>query len=404
MVYSGRFSYGNFSDDISFRITRDSLDWSVFFTSLEQNAVGIPAREVLLAGDSISFVLQSDLYTYRFKNKWSDDFNDLSGILLVDTVAVPYDLKKENIDKGNSLLTEEVQFESGGLQLSGTVRHPAASVHKGLVFLTSSGGGDRSGSRAEAIYFAKKGYTTFHYDKRGTGVSEGDWIAADMDELVTDDINAIRYFSGVTGIPLTNIGIKGSSQGAAKVPWVLSELKELAYGVAVSCPGVSLLESDLNYWQNEHRAALGPDLDKAAAAERNVFEFIAGNLTREDLDGLLADAASESWYSALWIPDLNEVQPDSKLNYNPLPYFEKTRQPVLIIQGMSDEIIPPNSYLTISEILKKGGNTTVDTMLLDGTNHSMYFMGKSDFPYWSKLHADYLEGMSDWINSTTAVE
>jgi hypothetical protein len=181
-------------------------------------------------------------------------------------------------------------------------------------------------------------------------------------------------------------------------------MEELAYGVAVSCPGVSLLESDLNYWKNEHRETLETDLEKAAATERYVFEFIAGNLRRENLDSILAAVSAKPWYNALWIPDLDKVQHDSKLNYDPLPYFNKMQQPVLIVQGMSDEIIPPNSYLVISETLKNGGNTTCDTLLLKGANHSMYFTGNSDFPYWSKLHPDYLKGMGDWIKSTIAGE
>jgi len=30
----------------------------------------------------------------------------------------------------------------------------------------------------------------------------------------------------------------------------------------------------------------------------------------------------------------------------------------------------------------------------------MYNAGKSDFPYWAKLHNDYLKNIDEWINLT----
>ncbi|WP_273568560.1 hypothetical protein [Maribacter halichondriae] len=94
-IYSGIFSHGNFSGAISFEIVKDSTDWKVFFTSLEQNAFQIPARNVQISGDSIHFMLQSDRYTYNFKNKWTDNYAGLSGSLEVDTLLTTYSLKEK---------------------------------------------------------------------------------------------------------------------------------------------------------------------------------------------------------------------------------------------------------------------------------------------------------------------
>jgi alpha-beta hydrolase superfamily lysophospholipase len=266
-----------------------------------------------------------------------------------------------------------------------------------LVFITSSGGGDRSGSRAEAIYFAQKGYTTFHYDKRGTGVSEGNWQKADMQELCSDDINAIRYFSEKVKIPLENIGIKGSSQGAKKVPLILNELTDLQFGIAVSCPGSSLLESDLNFWKNRHAQALGAYLENASLLQKQVFEYIAGTVYREELEKSIEEKKLEPWFASVWIPNLDEVTIDKKLSFSPIPYFQKLRQPVLIIQGTADEIIPINSHRVIVETIEKSGNKNHKAIMLEDANHSMYYTGKTDFPYWAKLHDDYLDSIESWL-------
>ena len=215
-VYKGVIKHGSFSDEIQLELEKDSTDIRVFFTSLGLNASRIPLQDVDVRGDSIGFILRSDFYTFSFSNKWIDNHTALQGSLSVDTLTIPYTLERETGNKSNIPRSQELSFESNGLRIYGTIWYPDVKSNKGLVMITSSQNWDRSSSRAETILFAKKGYTTFHYDKRGTGSSEGDWTSATMEELLSDDINAIRYFRDKAGISLTNIGIKGSSQGEPK--------------------------------------------------------------------------------------------------------------------------------------------------------------------------------------------
>jgi len=397
--FSGMFKHGNFSDNILFEIERDSVSVNVFFTSLEQNANRIPFQNVEIKGDSINFKLQSDFYTYSFKNKWIDNYGSLQGSLTVDSSTTLYTLEKVLLDNSNATKSEDVSFESNGFRLNGTIWYPEYNEGKALIIVTSSGNSDRSASRAEAILFAQMGFTTFHYDKRGTGNSEGNWNIATIEELLADDVAAIEYFANKAGIPLKEIGIKGSSQGAAKIPYILSELENLKYGIVVSCPGVTLLESDLNYWRNRNSDVIGNEIDAATNFQRKVFEYIAGKLSRKDLEKAINNEKSNSWFPNIWVPNLDEVQTDKKLLYSPIPYFEKTRQPILILQGTKDEIIPANSYEIISEALIKSDNDNFKTVLLEGASHSMYNIGESDFRYWSKLHPDYLTTIENWINT-----
>lgn len=399
--FSGVFQHGNFSDNIQFEIEGDFGEYNVFFTSLEQNANRIPLQAVEVNGNSISFKLQSDFYTYTFKNKWTDEYSKLQGTLSVDTTTTSYILERESPKNKSELKSEEISFESNGVILNGTIWQPIQNNKKALIIVTSSGNADRSASRAEAIFFAQMGYTTFHYDKRGTGRSKGNWNNATMDQLLADDISAIKYFSTKTGIALEHIGIKGSSQGATKIPYILNELEDLNYGIAVSCPGSTLLESDLNYWRNNNAEILGKDIEIATALQRKVFEFIAGKISKADLEYAITNAKSQPWFGNVWVPNLDEVQIDKKLNYSPMPFFEKTKQPILIIQGEMDEIIPANSSEMISEALKTAGNNNYKIVLLEGVSHSMSYVGKSDFPYWSKLHPDYLPTIKGWIKTVT---
>ena len=397
-IYSGLFKKGSFADSIVFELEQDSTQWKVYFTSLEQNANRIPFRELEVKEDSINFKLQSDFYTYSFKNKWANNNSELQGSLTVDTMKIPYTFYKVS-GKIESPTSEEVSFETNDLNLNGTIYYPPKDTKKALVIVTSSGNSDRSASRAEAQLFAKRGTTTFIYDKRGTGISEGNWSQASIEELASDDINAIKWFAQKTNIPISHIGIKGSSQGASKIPYILNELKELKYGIAVSCPGSTLLESDLNYWKNRNKEKLGEDIEAATNLERMVFETIAGEISKETLQKEIVANKSQEWFDKVWIPNLDEIEIDQKLKYSPLPYFEKIKQPVLIVQGGLDEIIPEDSFEMITKSLEKAQNKAYEIILLEGASHSMYDVGQSDFPYWSKLHPKYINILENWINN-----
>lgn len=402
--YSGLFKKGNFEDSIAIDIERDSTNWKVFFSSLQQNANRIPFREVEVNGDSINFKLQSDFYTYSFKNKLENNHTELRGTLAVDTLEIQYTLYK-TLDAKKVLSNEDISYESNGLKLNGTIFYPAPRKdnNMGLIIVTSSGNSDRSASRAEAQLFAKRGFTTFIYDKQGTGISEGNWQKASIEELASDDINAIKLFSEKTTIPLNRIGIKGSSQGATKIPYILNKLKELKYGIAVSCPGTTLLESDLNYWKNRNTRNLGTNIEQATSFERKVFETIAGNISKETLEKEINLIKSKDWYNMVWIPKLDAIEIDKKLNFTPIPYFEKTIQPVLIVQGSLDEIIPEDSHEVITKALTKAQNKKYEIVLLQGASHSIYDIGQSDFPYWSKLHPEYVAILENWINTISVI-
>ena len=399
--YVGLFNHGNFSDSIQFIIEKDSMGFNVFFTSLEQNASRIPLQEVDVKGDSIIFKLQSDFYTYEFKNKWIEKDSILEGRMKVDTVSVDYTLQREVLKLEKPQISQDVNFSSSGLNLQGTIWYPKDSIIKNnaLIIVTSSGNSDRSSSRSEAILLSEMGHTIFHYDKRGTGLSEGDWESASMDVLLQDDINAINYFSSEVGIPLSEIGIKGSSQGATKIPFLLNELPELKYGIAVSCPGSTLLESDLNYWKNRNSEVIGKDIAEAKKLQRKVFEHIAGSVSKLELETLIELYKFQPWFEHIWIPNLNDLIIDTKLLYSPIPYFKKVDQPILVIQGTLDQIIPSNSHKVISDALEFVKNNNFEIKLLEGASHSMNQVGDSDFPYWSKIHSEYLKSIEDWIKT-----
>jgi fermentation-respiration switch protein FrsA (DUF1100 family) len=394
--YTGEFEYGNFSTDIIIEIESVSDSDQVFFSSPEQNAFRIPAQEITLKSDKLEFALQSDFFKYAFKGLIHGDSLDMN--LNIDNNDYFFKLARSSDNDPDRIDSRDIRLRSEGLYLYGTVYFPENPNGKAIYLVTSSGNQDRSASRAEAEFLARQGYLAMHIDKQGTGISDGNWQKANIPELCSDDINAITYLAETNNLKYSNIGIKGSSQGASKVPYILSKMPELGFGIAVSCPASTLLESDLNYWKNRTRAELSEEeLNQAAEIQRSVFLFIAGEISQEVLSNRLDGVRDEPWMKHVWVPELGSVETDRKLMYTPIPYFEELKKPILVIQGSSDEIIPDHSLKTI-QLLTEKDNMKNEYIEIDSADHSMMFKGDSDFPYWPSLHPEYRSTMISWLN------
>jgi pimeloyl-ACP methyl ester carboxylesterase len=171
----------------------------------------------------------------------------------------------------------------------------------------------------------------------------------------------------------------------------------LGFGIVVSCPGSTLLESDLNYWKYRNQEVIGSQIKEATDFQKKVFEHIAGKITKAELDELIALESSNPWFEFIWIPNLETVQTDSKLLFNPIPHFQSVQQPILVIQGDSDKVIPTSSHITISNALVEAQNEHFEVEFLEGASHSMHYVKESDFPYWARVHTEYFERVERWL-------
>ncbi|WKK64579.1 alpha/beta hydrolase family protein [Lutimonas zeaxanthinifaciens] len=396
-IYSGPFQFESFETDLEFDISKINDQYFIKFNSLGQNAFGIPAGDVSVRDTSLSFALQSDFYRYEFECS-SINGNDLPCQLTVDGHTYDFELNKQT-NVSESIRSKDIRLRSGSNLLYGTIYYPEHPNGKAIYLVTSSGNQDRSGSRAEALLFAKAGFISFHIDKRGTGLSDGNWHLADIPELCGDDLHALEFLHESEKISFEQIGIIGSSQGGAKVPYILQKQPKLAYGVIVSCPASTLLESDLNYWKNRNKSVIGTEnIEDAALMQDAVFQYIASNLDKQSLEAKISQNESKSWIHQIWIPNLDEVIIDKKLNYTPLPYFKNLNSPLLVIEGGQDQVIPDSSLEKIEKSIGKKANKKNKYLRIEGADHSMMLRENSDFSFWSSLHPDYFKTVLQWTS------
>ena len=137
------------------------------------------------------------------------------------------------------------------------------------------------------------------------------------------------------------------------------------------------------------------NIDQALKIQKAGYNYLAGNISYELLTEKKTDYDDEDWLKYVWIPE-RDIQKDYKLNFSGLPYFKKITQPVLVIQGLSDNVIPLNSYQTIEKAIGKSKSTNYQVITLENTSHSMTCLNE-EFPYFQILNPEYLNALTEWL-------
>jgi len=112
--------------------------------------------------------------------------------------------------EGTARERREVRFDSSGVTLAGELDLPAGEGPAPLVFVIHHSGPaprDAYGYLAELLL--KEGYAVFRFDKRGTGLSEGDYGCCESDDALAAYRAAIRQ----AGVDRCNVFIVAQSIG-----------------------------------------------------------------------------------------------------------------------------------------------------------------------------------------------
>lgn len=127
-------------------------------------------------------------------------------------------------------------------------------VYPAVLFIAGSGPIDRNGNgpngkfqfniyKEMAHYFTELGFATLRYDKRGTGLTEGDYLSTGFWDFVSDAESCILYLKKHPNIDSKKIIIFGHSEGTI-IGTALTEKHELG-GLMLISGGVDNLEEAL---------------------------------------------------------------------------------------------------------------------------------------------------------------
>ncbi|MFN0072529.1 MAG: alpha/beta hydrolase [Chloroflexota bacterium] len=116
--------------------------------------------------------------------------------------------------------TEQIEYQSDGLRISGILHHPASPSSSGgapaFMVLHGFGGTKQgAGSIATAEHLAERGYAALRIDFRGCGESEGERGLVLCLDQVSDTRNGLSYLQSRDDVDGRRLGVIGASFGAA---------------------------------------------------------------------------------------------------------------------------------------------------------------------------------------------
>ena len=245
---------------------------------------------------------------------------------------------------------EEIAFQSGSFHLVGDLRLPEGTGPFPVVlFVHGSGEANRV---AFGMYvplmerMLRAGYATFAWDKPGIGESTGQLrephLRHQRAQIVLD---AIEVMKARRDIDPQRIGLWGISQAGYVMPLVLSQSKDIAFMICVSCAGAS--GSDQTAFNLTARGLCdGVPEEKADEKMRLVaeldrvrtFETYEEYLRYREVIDAMADLGSVSIgdWPALSEQAWQENDSDREDLWNPTEVIEQVRIPVLAIFGEKD--------------------------------------------------------------------
>jgi alpha-beta hydrolase superfamily lysophospholipase len=281
---------------------------------------------------------------------------------------------------------EELVFSNGAVRLRGTLRTPlGAGPHPAIVLVHGSSPGEGYQAYFELLadHFADNGVAVFAFDKRGTGLSTGDWKTASFQDLANDVVAAIGAVKRAPRIDAHRIGLWGISQGGWILPMVAtSPSSQVAFLILASAPAVSPAQQELSRVEHEMRSdgLAKEEVEEALRFVRQYVDVALSGAGREALDRAMVEARSKRWsrYPAVLLAGESKQAIDTALRItaearDPIATLRRVRCPVLAIYGQRDQVVRVDENRALMEdALRSGGNRDVTISVIPGADHAFF--------------------------------
>lgn len=296
---------------------------------------------------------------------------------------------------GQAARETRVTFQSGGVELTGTLRLPAAGeAASGVVFLP---GGGRQFLTEEPTWFAEqfadRGIASLVFDKRGTGDSGGAWNTATFDDFLADAGVAVATLRSHLA-PTAKIGVMGFSQGGRLAPVVAVRTGADA-AVSISGPQTSVTRTRLFALEGAMRESGLREDDIALSLEiwAAHMELLRTGEGLAGLDLRVREARGRLHPSAL--PPLSgEYEPSpvfNSLHFSGEEALADLSVPWLAIFGADDRTVPVDeSVQAIVRAMARSGNTEFSLIVVPESGHGVNGADGRRHPLYSGPALDWM--------------
>jgi pimeloyl-ACP methyl ester carboxylesterase len=317
-----------------------------------------------------------------------------------------------------AVVESNAQFESSGVMLAGRLMEPPGAG-KNTPLVVYAHGSEAGGwiDRARDPYqMLGRGVSVFVYDKRGTGLSKGEYtqnFPRLADDLVAASDEAKRLAAGRYG----RFGLVGLSQGGWIVPLAAGRAKAQFLGIGYGL-AVDIAEEDEAQVAKELRErGYGDDIIAKARLVTDITARIVKSGYKDGLDDLAAMQdryGKETWFLVIKGAYTGVLlgMPVDSLRKNGVPQFDKwavdwSQNPVEVLKtidvpqlwAFAEEDRQAPIALTIERLsnLRKQGKT-ISMYVFPDTEHGMWnYEQEADF---SRKHTRVTPGfydlMTDW--------
>jgi len=318
--------------------------------------------------------------------------------------------------------TEEIAFSSGSFRIVGDLRLPeGAAPHPVVLFVHGDGANDRtSGVTYPPIMerMLRAGYATFAWDKPGTGESSG---TIDRSRIVEQRsaivLDAIEMLKQRPDIDAGRIGLWGISQAGYVMPVVLSRSDDVAFMIAVSCPGEPGVEQGIHLLASQMVCSGYPVAEKEGL-ERSIRAFTLAETYDEYVQYFTPLAAMPTFRALARFGQRVEVASEDDWHpadmsreyygYDPMDIIGRARIPILAFFGERDTQADPIQGLrAYREAFERGGDPRSRAVLIPGVDHNLIVSETGCIAErdnrsragWRNYPAEYLDTLEEWLTT-----
>jgi pimeloyl-ACP methyl ester carboxylesterase len=314
---------------------------------------------------------------------------------------------------------EEITFQSGPFTVVGDLQIPEGSGPFPVVIFVH---GDGPNNRTSGVTYPpimervlRAGYATFAWDKPGTGESTG---AIDRSRLQHQRaqivLDAIELLKQRADIDAEWVGMWGISQAGYVMPRVLDRSDDIAFMIAVGCPGEAGIDQGA-YLITAQAVCGGLALEDREEVER-LFGMVDRARTYEEYvsykEALAAYPGIESLRSlgVTMEPrpqeDWHMDDPEGDYFWNPMQVVDGLTIPVLAFFGERDtQADPVQGAEAYRAALAHGGNPHSRVEIIPGTDHNILvsetgcMAEREQRPreQWRNYPVAYLDAIEEWL-------
>ncbi|MDR1937496.1 MAG: alpha/beta hydrolase [Tannerellaceae bacterium] len=438
--WNGALSVQGIQLRLVFHITQTATGYSATMDSPDQGAAGIPVTTVSFENQVLKMSVTNAGIEYE-GTFGQDDV--ITGTFKQMGQTFPLNLSRKTLEKETLIRPQEpakpypyregeVSFENAeaGIRLAGTLTLPEkGDAFPAVILISGSGAQNRDeelmGHKPFLViadHLTRNGIAVLRFDDRGTASSTGDFSTATSLDFSKDVEAALRYLQTRKEINPQKIGLIGHSEGGVIAPMLAARSTDVAFIVLLAgtgVPGDRLLLSQ----QEAMYTASGMDTSEwksLKATNEKAFEMLVQSndpkQLKNDLVAYLKQSLkdypeqkqgmSEEQFIQSSVIQLTRPWMIYFIKYDPASALEKTKCPVLALNGDKDLQVPAKENLeAIRAALTKGGNKQVTIKTLPGLNHLFQECTTglpAEYPTIEQTFSPVaLKEMSQWINLQT---